>query len=160
MRTASASRPTHILSKEQAIERLESIAVESAGDSVTLDLVVKGYMGTVPGSLDESAAVEGASLWRVFARVILPLSRPVLAVIFIITFIGIYSEYILARTLLRSADNLTLALGLQLFVSSDYSARWGNLSAAALIGAAPIVLTFLIAQRQIIGGLTRGAVKG
>ena len=52
------------------------------------------------------------------------------------------------------------ALGLQLFVSSDYSARWGNLSAAALIGAAPIVLTFLFAQRQIIGGLTRGAVKG
>ena len=73
-----------------------------------------------------------------------------LAVIFIITFIGIYSEYILARTLLRSADNLTLALGLQLFVSNDYSARWGNLSAAALIGAAPIVLTFLFAQRQII----------
>ena len=52
-----------------------------------------------------------------FSRVILPLSRPVLAVIFIITFIGIYSEHILARTLLRSADNLTLALGLQLFVS-------------------------------------------
>ncbi len=49
---------------------------------------------------------------------------------------------------------MTLALGLQLFVSSDYSARWGNLSAAA------IVLTFLFAQRQIIGGLTRGAVKG
>ena len=122
--------------------------------------LIKGYMDTVPGSLDESAAVEGASLWQVFARVILPLSRPVLAVIFIITFIGFYSEYILARTLLRSTDNMTLALGLQLFVSSDYSARWGNLSAAALIGAAPIVLTFLLAQRQIIGGLTRGAVKG
>ena len=122
--------------------------------------LIKGYMDTVPGSLDESAAVEGASLWQVFSRVILPLSRPVLAVIFIITFIGIYSEYILARTLLRSADNLTLALGLQLFVSNDYSARWGNLSAAALIGAAPIVLTFLFAQRHIVGGLVRGAVKG
>jgi ABC-type maltose transport system permease subunit len=53
-----------------------------------------------------------------------------------------------------------MPVGLQLFVSSDYSAKWGNLAAAALIGAAPIVATFLIAQKQIIGGLTTGAVKG
>jgi multiple sugar transport system permease protein/sn-glycerol 3-phosphate transport system permease protein len=51
-------------------------------------------------------------------------------------------------------------VGLGLFVSSEYSAKWGNIAAAALLGAAPIVLTFVIAQRHIIGGLTQGAVKG
>jgi ABC-type maltose transport system permease subunit len=91
---------------------------------------------------------------------VFPLSRPVLAVIFIITFINIYSEYILARTLLRSTQEFTMAVGLQLFVESNYSAKWGNLAAAAIIGAAPIVLTFLVAQKQIIGGLTQGSVKG
>lgn len=122
--------------------------------------LMKGFMDSIPTSLDESAVVDGASSWQVFSQIVFPLSRPVLAVIFIITFIGIYGEYILARVLLRSTEQFTLAIGLQLFVTSDYSARWGNLAAAALIGAAPIVLTFLVAQKQILGGLTQGAVKG
>ncbi len=122
--------------------------------------LIKGFMDTVPASLDESAKVDGASPAQIFWRIVFPLSRPVLAVIFIITFINIYSEYILARTLLRSTQEFTMAVGLQLFVESDYSAKWGNLAAAAIIGAAPIVLTFLVAQKQIIGGLTQGAVKG
>ena len=122
--------------------------------------LIKGFMDTIPTSLDESARVDGASPWQIFYRIVFPLARPVLAVIFILTFINVYSEFILARTLLRATENFTLAVGLQLFVQSEYAARWGNLAAAAMIGAAPIVLTFLIAQRQIIGGLTQGAVKG
>ena len=122
--------------------------------------LIKGFMDTIPAELDESAEVDGASPWQIFSRIVFPLSRPVLAVIFIITFINIYSEYILARTLLRSTQEFTMAVGLQLFVESNYSAKWGNLAAAAIIGAAPIVLTFLVAQKQIIGGLTQGSVKG
>lgn len=122
--------------------------------------LIKGFMDTVPVSLDESAKVDGASSWQIFSRIVFPLSRPVLAVIFVITFINIYSEFILARTLLRAAEDFTLAVGLQLFVQSEYTAKWGNLAAAAVVGALPIVLTFLVAQKQIIGGLTQGAVKG
>ncbi len=122
--------------------------------------LIKGFMDTVPISLDESAKVDGASAWQIFSRIVFPLSRPVLAVIFVITFINIYSEFILARTLLRASEDFTLAVGLQLFVESEYTAKWGNLAAAALVGAAPIVLTFLVAQKHIIGGLTQGAVKG
>jgi arabinogalactan oligomer / maltooligosaccharide transport system permease protein len=121
--------------------------------------LIKGFMDTIPSSLDESAKVDGASSAQIFWRIVFPLSRPVLAVIFIITFIFIYSEYILARTLLRSAENFTLAVGLQLFVQDGYSAKWGAMAAAAIIGALPIVLTFIVAQRQVIGGLTQGAVK-
>ena len=91
---------------------------------------------------------------------IFPLSRPVLAVIFIITFTTLFAEVILAATLLSSTSQFTLPVGLTLFISSEYSAKWGNIAAAALLGALPIVFTFLVAQRHIIGGLTQGAVKG
>jgi arabinogalactan oligomer/maltooligosaccharide transport system permease protein len=122
--------------------------------------LIKGFMDTVPQSLDESAKVDGAGAFQIFWRIVLPLSRPVLAVIFIITFTSLFADVILARTLLTASNNFTLAVGMQLFVSSEYSAKWGNIAAAALVGAFPIVLTFLFAQRQIIGGLTQGAVKG
>lgn len=122
--------------------------------------LIKGFMDTVPMSLDESARVDGASHWTIFSKIILPLARPALAVIFIISFINLFSEFLLARTLLSSTENFTLAVGLQLFTTANFTASWGLLSAAAVIGAAPIVITFLVAQRAIISGLTGGAVKG
>jgi arabinogalactan oligomer / maltooligosaccharide transport system permease protein len=122
--------------------------------------LIKGFMDTIPVSLDESARVDGAGPSAIFFRIVLPLARPVLAVIFIITFVNLYSEFILARFLLSSTEQFTLAVGLQLFVQSEYTAKWGQLTAAALLGALPIVTTFLVAQKQIIGGLTQGAVKG
>ena len=122
--------------------------------------LIKGFMDSIPDSLDESARVDGASHGTIFLKIILPLARPALAVIFIISFINLFSEFLLARTLLSSTENFTFAVGLQLFTSANYAASWGLLSAAAVVGAAPIVITFLIAQRAIISGLTGGSVKG
>lgn len=122
--------------------------------------LIKGFMDTIPASLDEAALVDGATPSMIFWRVILPLSRPVLAVIFVISFVNLYGELLLAQTLLRSAENFTLPIGLQQFSLSDYSAKWGQLSAAAILGSLPIIITFLVAQKQILGGLTQGSVKG
>lgn len=122
--------------------------------------LIKGFMDTIPVSLDESAHVDGASPFAIFTRIVLPLSRPVLAVIFMLSFIGLYSEYILAAFLLTDTAQYTLAVGLQLFVESEYAAKWGALAAAAVIGSLPIVVVFLFAQKHIISGLTQGAVKG
>lgn len=122
--------------------------------------LIKGFMDTIPMSLDEAAKVDGATAGQVFGRVIMPLARPVLAVIFIITFVNLYSELLLASVILKSADKFTLAMGLQQFSLSEYAAKWGALSAAALLGSLPIVITFLVAQKQILGGLTQGGVKG
>jgi ABC-type maltose transport system permease subunit len=119
--------------------------------------LMKGYFDTVPRDLDESARVDGASNLQVFWYVLLPLVRPILAVIAILTFISTYSDFLVARVLLSSTENYTLAVGLTLFLR-EYTQQWGIFAAAALLGALPIV--FLVLQRQLVGGLARGGVKG
>lgn len=121
--------------------------------------LMKGYFDTVPFDLDESALVDGASPFQAFRHVILPLVRPILAVIGILSFIGAYSDFLLARVVLSGTENLTLAVGMTLFLR-EYNLQWGTFAAAALIGALPIVTVFLVLQRQLVGGLATGGVKG
>ncbi len=122
--------------------------------------LMKGYMDTIPRDIDESAMIEGASDWQIFSRLILPLLRPILIVIAIINYIGTYGEFILARVLLKSTDQYTLMVGLQIFAGAQFQQRWGVFAAGALLGALPIMIIYLLLQDQIIGGLTQGAVKG
>jgi arabinogalactan oligomer/maltooligosaccharide transport system permease protein len=122
--------------------------------------LMKGYLDTVPHDIDESAMVEGASDWQIFSMLILPLLRPILIVIAIINYIGIYGEFVLARVLLKGAEQYTLMVGLQIFAGAQFQQRWGVFAAGALMGALPIMIIYLILQDQIVGGLTTGAVKG
>jgi arabinogalactan oligomer / maltooligosaccharide transport system permease protein len=121
--------------------------------------LMKGYFDTLPFDLDESAKVDGATDLQSFWYIILPLVRPILAVIGILTFIGAYSDFLLARVVLSSTENYTLAVGMTLFLR-EYNLEWGTFAAAALIGALPIVVVFLVLQRQLVGGLAQGGVKG
>jgi ABC-type maltose transport system permease subunit len=122
--------------------------------------LMKAYFDTVPFDLDESARVDGATYFQAFRYVVLPLVRPILAVIAILTFIGTYSDYLLARVILSDVNNYTLAVGMTLFIDGEFSRQWGVFAAGAVIGALPIVITFLVLQRQLIGGLAQGGVKG
>ncbi|MBC7092857.1 maltose ABC transporter permease MalG [Candidatus Bipolaricaulota bacterium] len=122
--------------------------------------LMKGYFDTIPRSLEESAMIDGATHFQAFTRIILPLARPILAVVFILQFIATYSEYLLASVLLTGVQRYTLAVGLRLFITGQYTTRWGVFAAASIIGALPIVLIFYLLQNQLISGLTRGAVKG
>jgi ABC-type maltose transport system permease subunit len=122
--------------------------------------LMKGYLDTVPRDIDESAMVEGATDWQIFSRLILPLLRPILIVIGLINYIGTYSEFILARVLLKTAENYTLMVGLERFAGAQFQQRWGVFAAGVLIGALPIMIIYLLLQDQIVGGLTQGAVKG
>ena len=122
--------------------------------------LMKGYMDTIPRDIDESAYVDGASDWQVFSKLILPLLRPILVVIGILSFIGTYGEFIIARTLLTKRELQTVMVGLQIFTSGQYTQNWGVFAAGALIAALPIMIIYLILQDMIVGGLTQGAVKG
>ena len=122
--------------------------------------LMKGYLDTVPRDIDESAMVEGASHWQIFTRLILPLLRPILIVIAILNYITTYGEFVLARVLLKSTEQFTLMVGLQIFAQAQFQQRWGLFAAGALIGALPIMIIYIALQDQIVGGLTTGAVKG
>ncbi len=122
--------------------------------------LMKGYFDSIPRDLDEAATVDGATPWQVFWVILVPLVRPILVVVGMLTFIGIYSEYVLARIILTDKSLYTLSVGLNLFIQNQYSGRWGTFSAGALIAAIPVVALFLIFQRYLVGGLTSGSVKG
>ncbi|MGL4650949.1 MAG: sugar ABC transporter permease [Caldilineaceae bacterium] len=122
--------------------------------------LTKGYFDSIPRDLDEAATVDGAGPFQTFWYVILPLVRPILVVVGLLTFIGTYSEYVLARVILTSNTKYTLAVGLNLFVADQFGQRWGIFCAGALMAALPVVIIFLVFQRYLVGGLTSGAVKG
>jgi arabinogalactan oligomer/maltooligosaccharide transport system permease protein len=122
--------------------------------------LMKGFFDSIPRELDESARIDGASDWRIFWQIIFPLVRPILAVVGILTFIGVYGDVIISLTLLKNKDVQTLAIGLNRFISDEYNQNWGIFSAGALIGAIPIVVIILSFQRFFVSSLTEGAVKG
>ncbi|MBW4436351.1 MAG: sugar ABC transporter permease [Pleurocapsa minor GSE-CHR-MK-17-07R] len=122
--------------------------------------LMKGYFDTIPRELDESAKVDGAGEWTTFTSIILPLIRPILAVIGILTFIGTFNDFLLPRVFLRDAEVYTLAVGLSTFIGNNFAVNWGVFAAGALIGALPITVVFLLLQTQFISGLAQGAVKG
>ncbi|MGZ9234234.1 MAG: sugar ABC transporter permease [Anaerolineales bacterium] len=122
--------------------------------------LMKGFLDTIPRDIDEAARVEGASDWQIFTQLIIPLLRPILIVIGILNYITAYGEFVLARVLLKTTEQYTLMVGLQIFTQAQFQQRWGVFAAGALIGALPIMIIYLALQDQIVGGLTQGAVKG
>jgi ABC-type maltose transport system permease subunit len=122
--------------------------------------LTKGYFDSLPRDLDEAATVDGASPWQVFSQILLPLVRPILVVVALLTFIGTYSEYVLARVMLTDKNMYTLAVGLNTMVANQFAQNWGIFSAGALLAALPTILLFMFFQRYLVGGLTAGSVKG
>jgi arabinogalactan oligomer / maltooligosaccharide transport system permease protein len=122
--------------------------------------LMKGFFDSVPREIDESAMVDGATHWQTFWLLIFPLVRPILVVVGILTFIGVYSDFLLARIMLSSNDMLTVMVGLQVFIGGQFTQNWGVFAAGGLMAAIPIVIVYLLLQDQIIGGLTQGSVKG
>lgn len=122
--------------------------------------LMKGYLDTVPKDIDESAMVDGATPWQIFWMLIFPLVRPVIIVVGLLTFIGTYGDFLLARILLKSQESLTVMVGLYILQANQFAQNWGLFTAGALLAALPIVVIYLLLQDYIVGGLTQGAVKG
>ncbi len=130
------------------------------GGSMGMNIwLMKGFLDTIPRAIDESGMVDGASNFQIFWGLLLPLLRPILVVIGILSFIGTYGDFILARILLTDVNQYTLMVGLQIFTAGQFDKKWGVFAAGALLGALPVMITYLTLQDQIAGGLTAGAVK-
>jgi arabinogalactan oligomer/maltooligosaccharide transport system permease protein len=124
--------------------------------------LMKGFFDTIPVDLDESARIDGASHTQVFFRIIFPLVAPILAVVFLLSFIFLINDFVLASAVLGQGDpdKFTLAVGLYRYLSDQFNLRWGPFAAGAMIAGLPVILLFQFLQRFIVSGLTQGAVKG
>ncbi len=120
--------------------------------------MIKGYFETIPPSMEESARIDGASQFQTFVRILLPISLPIFAVVFILSFISYMSEYPVASVVLQSSENWTLAVGANSFLY-EQEKLWGRFAALAVLSGVPITVVFLLCQKFVIGGLTSGGVK-
>jgi len=122
--------------------------------------ILKGYFDTVPVDLEEAARIDGCSQLQAFWRVLLPLSTPALAITFLFNFMSAWNEYLLARVMLGSQENLmTWPLGLQR-LQGQFQTQWGLFSAGSILVMIPVVILFLYSSKYLISGLTLGGVKG
>lgn len=122
-------------------------------------LVLKQYIQTIPDSLLEAAHMDGASEWQIFTRVIVPLSLPALATLFLLTFVGQWNNF-LWQLIINTPDSsfITLPVGIQMF-KGQYGADLEKQMTAASFSILPLMLLFLFTQRYLIEGLTAGGVK-
>lgn len=122
--------------------------------------MIKGYIDSLPKELEESAYLDGATPHETFAQVILPLLGPILAVVAVFNFITPYSDFVFPSVLMSEGSRYTLAVGMQGFISGNFSANWSLFAAASILGSLPILVLFFSIQRFLVQGLTSGAVKG
>jgi maltose/maltodextrin transport system permease protein len=128
--------------------------------AITLHIwTIKGYFDSVDPALDKAAMIDGATPWQAFRFIFLPLSVPILAVVFVLSFIFLINEYPVASVLLRNTDQMTLAVGARQYLY-EQKYLWGDFAAAAVLSGLPITVIFLFAQRFLVSDLGDGAVKG
>ncbi|ADH92136.1 sugar ABC transporter permease [Arcanobacterium haemolyticum] len=139
--------------------KLALICVYLGGALGANTFLMYGFFNSIPMELDEAAKIDGATHSQVYWTIIMPLVIPILAVVGLLSFISSFNDFILARTILTSQENWTLAVGMNLWVGGNEKA-WDWFAAGSIIAAVPILLLFLFLQKYIVSGLTGGAVKG
>ncbi len=135
------------------------IAVYLGGALGINTYLMYGYFNTVPREIDEAAKIDGASHVRTFFTIILPLVAPILVIVWMITYIAVAGDYVIASAILSDPNMQTATVGLFTLINTFRSDNWGAFSAGAILSALPVVLMFLYGQKYIIGGLSAGSVK-
>jgi arabinogalactan oligomer / maltooligosaccharide transport system permease protein len=136
------------------------ILVYVAGQIPMNTWLMKGYLDTIPKELDESAKIDGAGHLRIFFQIIMPLAKPIIAVVALFTFIAPFADFILASVLLRSKEKYTLAVGLYDMVAKQFGSEFTTFAAGSVLIAVPIAILFLSFQKYFVSGLTAGGTKG
>jgi multiple sugar transport system permease protein len=130
-----------------------------AGNLALNTFLLRGFFEALPQELDDAMQIDGASAWRRFIGLALPLGRPALATATIFTFLATWDEYAWALTSIISPENKTLPIAIAL-LQGPKGTQWGLVFAASILAILPVIAVFLIFQRHFVQGLTAGAVKG
>ncbi len=151
----------YLMSRLDLLNTFTGLILAYSGGAIAFSSwIFKGYLDSVSPSLEEAAMVDGATRWGSFWRIILPISVPMLLFIFLQQFIGTYSEFILANTILVGQDLWTVGVGLRNFSTNQFATQWGAMAAAAVLGSLPILVVFYSFQNALTGQFTAGGVKG
>ena len=135
------------------------ILVYSAGSGAGF-YVMKGFMDTIPASMDEAAVLDGCTRWQVFTKIILPITKPMLVYQAIIGFLTPWLDFVLVKVIARTQDNYTVSLGLWQMLQKEYIAEWyTRFAAGAVLVSIPIAILFIVMQRFYQSSMT-GSVKG
>jgi len=121
--------------------------------------IFKQFFDGIPADLEEAARLDGATRWQVYWSVIMPLSRPVIAAVSILTFVGVWNNLLLPLFVLSNPDLMTIPVGLAT-VQSSFGQRYADIQAGAILAALPLIILYLAFQRQIVEGVTGSGLKG
>ena len=136
------------------------IALPQAAFALPLTIIIlRPFFGSIPLELEDAAAIDGCGSFGFFWRVLLPLSRPALATVAVLAIVSSWNAFLLPLIILSDQANWTLPLGVTNF-STQYSSDTARILAYTTLALIPALIFYIVAERQLIGGLTRGAVKG
>jgi len=150
----------YLLSRLDLLNTFTGLVLAYSGGIISFGTwVYKGYLESISPSLEEAAMVDGATKWQVFTKILLPLSAPMFVFIFLLQFVGTYSEFVLANLVLTGVENWNVGVGLRSFTTGQFQTKWGVFAAASVLGSLPILFLFYGFQQYFVSGYTAGAVK-
>lgn len=135
------------------------IMVEVAFTLPFATLVFRSFMGSIPREIDEAAIIDGATPLQLFFRVILPLLRPAVITVIVVSSVAIYNDFVGPLYFLPGAKNVTVQLTMYSYIS-QFNSQWHLLFANVVVITIPPLIMFMFFQRQIVSGMTTGAIKG
>lgn len=152
--------PQFLLAKQlHLIDSFSGLIVFYVATTLALNtFLLRGFFESIPWALEEAMIIDGASPWRRYWTLVLPLSRPALATVTIFSFLASWDEYVWALTVINNPNKRTLPIAISLF-QGQHLTDWGLVFAASAIAVAPVIVVFAIFQRQFISGLANGALK-
>ena len=139
--------------------RLSLIIVYAVITLPTSIFILAAFMKNLPKELEESAALDGANVYRIFFRIIVPIVKPAIVTVIILGFIGVWNELLLAYILNSDTNLLTLTVGL-LSMQAKYNTEWGPIGAALVIASLPTVIIYLFLNKHIQDSFIMGSIKG
>ncbi len=122
-------------------------------------LILRGFFASIPMELEEAAAIDGCSTFGFFWRMLLPLARPALAAVVVLTMVASWNNFLLPLLVLNNEQLYTLPLGIMQY-QGQFGTDWARVLAFVSLALAPTVIFYFLAERHIVAGLTSGAIKG
>jgi raffinose/stachyose/melibiose transport system permease protein len=159
--SAVAILPLFILVRNVGLSgNLLGVALPQAAFALPLTIVIlRPFFRSIPAELEDAALIDGCSSLGFFWRILLPLARPALATVGVLAVVGTWNAFLLPLVILNGADQWTLPLGVMNF-STEYASDQARVLAFTVVSLIPAIAFYAVAERQLVGGLTTGAVKG